>query len=243
MNVVILAAGRGSRMGGVTSNIPKALLPMGDETIISRLIRQVRKHTDDLITVVIGHGQEEMAAHLASLPFINIRTIYNEKYKDDINIWSLYLAIQEARASTLVIEGDIVASSDCIERVFLASESDDSIWFTKDKIVSPQYGGVLQTDENLQVVDIQLIKEFDLSYENFKKTIGILKIGSNEIETYIELMEKYSQESIKQYYMMPWIDNLAELNCKECDLAGLAITTFNELGEYQNSIAKFTSPK
>ena len=58
MNVIILAAGQGSRMGKLTSATPKPLLPIGDTNVISRLISQLLKRGVKQITIVVGFKAE-----------------------------------------------------------------------------------------------------------------------------------------------------------------------------------------
>ena len=43
MKAIILAAGRGTRLYPITLNKPKGLLEIGDETILDRLIYQLKK--------------------------------------------------------------------------------------------------------------------------------------------------------------------------------------------------------
>ncbi len=56
--VVILAAGKGKRMG---SDLPKALIPVAGKPILLRLLETVRgSGIDDVPTVVVGHGHEKI---------------------------------------------------------------------------------------------------------------------------------------------------------------------------------------
>ena len=67
MNVIILAAGQGSRMGKVTSTIPKPLLPIGNTNVISRLISQLISRGVKRITIVVGFKAEIFYDKLNSL--------------------------------------------------------------------------------------------------------------------------------------------------------------------------------
>jgi len=64
---VILAAGRGSRMRGLTKNRPKAMLPVAGKPIITRVVAQLQRADIARIIVVVpaddAHIQPYFAAH------------------------------------------------------------------------------------------------------------------------------------------------------------------------------------
>lgn len=55
---VILAAGLGSRLGRLTDNCHKALLPLGDKAILSHILEKVPENTD--IIICIGHLKQQV---------------------------------------------------------------------------------------------------------------------------------------------------------------------------------------
>ena len=56
MKAVILAAGRGSRLGVHTEEIPKCLLEVGTRSILRRMVEQLRAVAIEEITVIAGYG-------------------------------------------------------------------------------------------------------------------------------------------------------------------------------------------
>ena len=57
IHAVILAAGRGARMGG-----PKALLTLDGETFLARAARLLRRPGIDRVTAVLGHDADRVRA-------------------------------------------------------------------------------------------------------------------------------------------------------------------------------------
>jgi NDP-sugar pyrophosphorylase family protein len=55
MRAVILAGGRGTRLAPLTTVFPKPLVPIGDETILEIVIRQLRRHGIDDLVLSVGH--------------------------------------------------------------------------------------------------------------------------------------------------------------------------------------------
>ncbi len=70
---IVLAAGCSSRMG-----TPKALLPVGEETVIRRVIRTLRQAGCDPVVVVTGHKGEALADHLRGQP---VAVAHNPDYQ------------------------------------------------------------------------------------------------------------------------------------------------------------------
>ena len=97
MNVIILAAGQGSRMGKLTSATPKPLLPIGNTNVISRLIDQLLSRGVQRITIVIGFKAEIFYDRLNILFPNKLDFILNKNFKEDVNIFSVYLALKEKK--------------------------------------------------------------------------------------------------------------------------------------------------
>ena len=60
---LIMAAGRGARMGRFTDDIPKPMAPFGGTTLIARGIDQLRDHVD-CIYVTVGYKKAMLAQHV-----------------------------------------------------------------------------------------------------------------------------------------------------------------------------------
>lgn len=65
MNILILAAGKGTRM---KSALPKVLHPVAGQSMVSRVVSVARTFNQANIVVVVGHGAEQVQAHLADQP-------------------------------------------------------------------------------------------------------------------------------------------------------------------------------
>lgn len=63
MNILILAAGKGTRM---KSALPKVLHPVGGLSMLARVVQTASQFDNSHIVVVVGHGAEEVQRHLAS---------------------------------------------------------------------------------------------------------------------------------------------------------------------------------
>ena len=74
MRAIILAAGKGTRFGTLTENIPKAMLKLFGKTLIERQIEIYRNCGIDDITIVTGYKSE-------IIDFPGINYVKNQKPK------------------------------------------------------------------------------------------------------------------------------------------------------------------
>jgi molybdenum cofactor cytidylyltransferase len=91
IHAVILAAGRGARMGGA-----KALLTMGGETFLARSARLLRRPGVDRVTAVLGHDAERVARE-AGLP-ADVATIVNPRHPEGM-LTSILAGLEAAEES------------------------------------------------------------------------------------------------------------------------------------------------
>ena len=112
MKAVILAAGRGSRLQPYSDFLPKALMPIGIspagsfETIIEKLIRQIRRAGIEEIVVVMNYRAEAIMHCLGDGAAYSTRISYVFQDKLDGNAGAFY------RAQHLVA-GSPVLVTDC----------------------------------------------------------------------------------------------------------------------------------
>jgi bifunctional UDP-N-acetylglucosamine pyrophosphorylase/glucosamine-1-phosphate N-acetyltransferase len=62
LTVIVLAAGQGKRM---KSSLPKVLHTLGGRTMVGHVLTAVEALGADRVVTVVGHGREQVAAHLA----------------------------------------------------------------------------------------------------------------------------------------------------------------------------------
>jgi choline kinase len=101
MKAVILAAGISKRLRPLTNKIPKCLLNVNGEKFLERTISSISEsELFNEIIIVVGHGKNRMDEFTEKFNECNIKLIYNEKYKEWNNCYSLY--------KSLIFEDDFV---------------------------------------------------------------------------------------------------------------------------------------
>jgi len=90
MQAVLLAAGLGSRLGALTSQLPKALITVGDEPLLAHAVRFARRAGAREVVVVGGYGFELVAAEVARRS-LAVTLVRNDAFRDG-NLVSLLTA-------------------------------------------------------------------------------------------------------------------------------------------------------
>ena len=232
VQAIILAAGSGRRFRSVSANVPKCMLSMGGQTILSRLIRQLSHFGIDDLKVVVGYEKAKVVDEIARIDRVDVTIIENKRYKEDVNILSLTLALREDPSSCYVFEADCLFENSCFELICDSDYADKSVWYSCGDFTEDQHGGIIRADRNNRVTDVGIVKEYDRQYKDYKKMIGALKIGPKEIQLYCDYLFRACDQNIKQYYHMPWIEHIEEFESYLCDLGDLNAASFNTVEDY-----------
>jgi choline kinase len=111
-HVVVLAAGRGSRLGALGGATPKWLLRVGDRTLADRQLEGIARAGDAVasVHVVTGHAAEVIDAELAERDD-DVRVLPNPQFAELNNWWSLLRALRAlpAEGPVAVLNADLLA--------------------------------------------------------------------------------------------------------------------------------------
>jgi len=156
-HVIVLAAGRGSRLGGLGARTPKWLLPVGRRTLADRQLEGLARADGAVasVRVVVGHAAEEIRGALAGRRE-DVRVIVNPRFAELNNWWSLLLALRGLPEDepVAVLNGDLLADpaqvaaflreapaaeADGVLAVDLGKELTDEsmkVWLTPDRTLA-----------------------------------------------------------------------------------------------------------
>ena len=114
---MVLAAGRGVRMGG--GLVPKTLLPMGDEEpLLSYILRGLHSAGISDLLVVTGHGREHVEQYVGEHWTGETTFVFNARYASWGNFHSVRVALDQSPGrDVLVVNSDVVVAPDVYARV------------------------------------------------------------------------------------------------------------------------------
>jgi 2-aminoethylphosphonate-pyruvate transaminase len=120
VKALILAAGDGARLHPITQHLPKAMLPIGSETVISRLLRQLADSGVAQVCVVVGYQGDQLRRHVteaAERLGTEVTFVTNSDYSRTSTAFSVWLASAwVGDAPFLLIDGDLVVTDEVLIR-------------------------------------------------------------------------------------------------------------------------------
>lgn len=152
--VIVLAAGRGSRLGALGEETPKWLLEVGDATIADRQLEALRQAEDlapgqvGAVTVVTGHAADRIEDFLAAPERASARALFNPDYARLNNWYSVLHALDsqsEPRDGVVIMNGDLYA-----EPEWLAAFFADALTTPRPSLIAVDTARTL-TDESMKV--------------------------------------------------------------------------------------------
>jgi len=110
VRAVILAGGKGTRLWPYTSVLPKPLLPVGDEPILSVVLRQLKRAGVKRATLAVGHMAEMFPQVLSNFrPGISVDYVRERK---PLGTAAPLRHIPGLASTFLVLNGDILTDLD-----------------------------------------------------------------------------------------------------------------------------------
>ena len=199
MKAIFIAAGRGSRLGSLTEDLPKPLVDINGKSIIERQIELLHKKNIDDIIIVTGYKKEKFE-------FKNVKYIFNPNFLIDEQAGSLMSARQKFSGDVLIMFGDILFDEHILQQV-LDSSGDISIAIDKDWKKSYQERNDNPIDKadkvllkNEKIIKISA-KQIDLQQnEDTGELLGIMKLSSNGSKILIEHYERLEKNHTGNFH-------------------------------------------
>jgi len=233
LKAIVLAAGEGKRMGSLTRDIPKCLLPYQGESVLKRLIRQLKKTDVDEIIVVVGYKKELIMDEIGGVHFV-----VNDHFASDTNSYSLFLGLSEIDEGddVVVYEADVLVEDAFVEYTVGTDFEHRSVWFVHDRFKPGQNGGVIYTDGLRNVLNLCILKEYDKQYDGWYKTTGVFRIAQEQVCLY----HQFLKESVgcDQYFHMVWCEHMDVLPSVIGETKYFLYASFNTVDEYLMALQK-----
>ena len=244
MKSIILAAGKGTRMGDATSNCPKSLVRLNNIPIIERQITILNEVGINDITLITGYMKNEFN-------YLTFPQIYNPEYNSSNMVESLYRAKEyfNGENDLLISYGDIIYEKSVIndlvkhsnEISVVIDKGWNDLWEVRMHDILSD-AETLRLDENNFIIEIgekpNSIEEIEGQY------IGLFMIPKNSTPYFFELYESlllnnlnpekiYQAKNIQMTsYLKLLIDNGIKLKAVFIHNNWLEIDTANDLEVY-----------
>ena len=236
--VILLAAGSGARLAPLTDHCHKSLLPIAGSPVLKGIIEKVLSAGVEDVVVVTGHRHDDIETFVRQQYADRVRCVYNVHYKEDVNILSMDLGVNGLRdpdAGYMVVETDMVIEPRGWDMVLDIEDRSRSFWATRGRYSAALTGGALHADASGRVTDLVYRPQYDPACAGWLKLLGILYVGSAQVAADRSIRRVAMDKTIAQYYMMPWVTNLAQLPCLARDLGDIYAVSYNDMAAYRRA--------
>lgn len=225
MQAIMLAAGKGSRLGKYTKNNTKCMLEVYGKTLLERAIDALLLAGIKDFIIVLGYKGENVKKYIREKGLdkkINIIYVDNDVYDTTNNIYSLYLA-----KDYLIKDDTILLESDLIYDVSIVKKLVDSKYDSAAVIAKYEEwmdGTVVTLNDEGFINSFIERKNFEYkNADNYYKTVNIYKFSKEFSERfYLPFLESY----IKAYGNNDYYELVLKVisGLKEVKLHGFKLT-------------------
>jgi choline kinase len=200
---LLLAAGTGSRLRPLTLDAPKCLTEVSGETILGRLVDNLRLQGIKRLVVVTGYLDhcireflEENAADM------HLDYVFNPVYKTTNNIYSLWLAQKTIDEPFVLIESDLVFEASMLEPMLIPDK------IAVSNILPWMNGTVVRLNADKAVTAFHVSNDVD--DERCYKTVNICSLSSQSWQRVIARLDRYVEDGrVGEYYETVFADMVA----------------------------------
>lgn len=255
MDAIILAAGMGKRLKGLTKDKTKCMVEVNEVTLIERMLTKLDNLNLDKIILVVGYKADLLIEFISTLDIkTKIEYVFNEIYDKTNNIYSLFLAKNYLEDSDcLILESDLIFDDGILERLINDERPNLAV---VAKFESWMDGTVVTIDKNDNIMNFLSKDQFSFDrVTEYYKTVNIYKF-SNEFSKhfYIPFLEAYTKAlGLNEYYeqVLKVISNFNESNIKVMKLTDEKWYEIDDIQDlniaesifasYDDKLEKFTS--
>lgn len=191
---VVLAAGKGSRLGNYTTDLPKSLLPLNDnnDSLLDYNLTLLSQFNLDKIIIVTGFNSGKIEAHVKK--YDNIEIVYNPFWDHCNVLGSLYMALKSINDDFLFLHADTLADRGIWDNLIKA-EGEMVLPFERKQCCEEEMKVLLKDNK---VVQITKEMDADLADGEF---LGIAKFEKNTIPFFKKTAEHLFKKGELNHYM------------------------------------------
>jgi len=195
MQAIILAAGMGRRLGELTKQNTKCMVPVNGVRLIDRLLGQLAGLQLQRVIIVVGYKGQELKDYIGQRydGQLNIQYAENPIYDKTNNIYSLSMVKEQLQEDdTLLIESDLIFSDKLFQMIIenpypnLALVAKYETWMD---------GTMVRLDAENNIVNFVPKDAFDYDdVDSYYKTVNIYKFSKDFLgNKYVPFLDAYTK--------------------------------------------------
>ena len=195
MQAIILAAGMGRRLGELTKENTKCMVPVNGVRLIDRLLGQLSQLNLNRVIIVVGYQGQKLMDYIGHRydGKLKIEFADNPIYDKTNNIYSLSIVKDKLQEDdTLLIESDLIFS----DRLFpMLLDNPYPNLALVAKYESWMDGTMVRLDEDQNIVNFVSKEAFDYAdVDSYYKTVNIYKLSREFLQhQYVPFLDAYTK--------------------------------------------------
>ena len=177
MKAIILAAGRGERLGDAAAGRPKCLLQFGGKTLLQRHIEILNRQAIDRIIIVTGYRHEQIEAALAQIEsHAPVETVVNPDYElgSVVSLHCAYDFLNDG-TNTILMDADVLYEPDILCRLF---DTQSGNCFLLDRDFEPGDEPVKLCVSGAVPVEFRKIPDRAISWDYQGESVGFFRFDA-----------------------------------------------------------------
>ena len=236
MQAIILAAGMRRRLGDLTQNNTKCMVPVNGVRLIDRLLSQLSNYDLSRVVIVVGYEGAKLIEYIGNRydDKLKIEYISNPIYDKTNNIYSLALAkTQMQEDDTILLESDLIFEDGMLDLIVnnpypnLALVAKYETWMD---------GTMVRISEDFDIMNF--IPKIAFRYEDvdeYYKTVNIYKFSKEfSKDKYIPFLEAYTTAVGNNEYYENVLSIITFLNNKELKALPISNERWYEIDDKQD---------
>ena len=146
MRAVVLAGGKGTRLGPFTTILPKPLLPIGDRAILELLVEQLRVHGFTRLTLAVGYLSHLIEAVFGDGSAYGVSIDYHHE-DEPLGTAGALAGVRGLDEPFLMLNGDVITTLDFAELVAVHVAGGSALTIATQVRRATIDFGVLQVEE------------------------------------------------------------------------------------------------
>lgn len=193
MQAIILAAGMGRRLGELTQDNTKCMVPVNGVRLIDRMLDQLSSLKLNRVVIVVGYKGKELVDYIGNRfnDRLKIEFAENPVYDKTNNIYSLSIVKQQLQEDdTLLIESDLIFEDRMFDMIL--SDPYPNIALVA-KYETWMDGTMVRIDSDNNIVNFVPKKAFKYSeVDSYYKTVNIYKFSREfSSQVYVPFLDAY----------------------------------------------------
>ena len=193
MQAIILAAGMGRRLGELTQENTKCMVPVNGVRLIDRMLSQLSTLKLNRVVIVVGYKGKELVEYIGNRYDDRLKIEYAENpvYDKTNNIYSLSIVKQQLQEDdTLLIESDLIFEDKMFDMILKDPYPNIALVAIYETWMD---GTMVRIDADNNIVNFVPKKAFKYSeVDSYYKTVNIYKFSREFSEqVYVPFLDAY----------------------------------------------------